>query len=211
MGLIRKPQTRKAASAVWRRCSLLREAQIFWILFSATTHLLEIYNLKAMNKPFSRIASTTVLCLAAVGLSSCIQTSDLDAADSEPPLPAVFAVKLPPLAQKALAKTLSGELVPNESYEEDISGYLQNSSEETRYIMRVLANNKCDLGDGHSILRTGILPNLCRDLDELLKQETPSAEILDHAVWMASKLELHNLITFLVNLGAPSNKYKLGE
>jgi uncharacterized protein (UPF0216 family) len=77
--------------------------------------------------------------------------------------------------------------------------------------MRVLANNKCDLGDGHSILRIAILPNLCRDLDELLKQETPSAEILDHAVWMASKLELHNLITFLVNLGAPANKYKLGE
>ena len=158
-----------------------------------------------------KILATTALCLAAVGLSSCIQTSDLDAADSEPPLPAVFAVKLPPPAQKALAKTLSGELVPNGAYEEDISGYLQNSSEETRYIMRVLANNKCDLGDGHSILRTGILPNLCRDLDELLKLETPSAEILDHAVWMASKLELHNLITFLVNLGAPSNKYKLGE
>lgn len=158
-----------------------------------------------------RILTSTALCLAAMGLSSCIQTSDLDAADSEPPLPAVSAVKLPPLAQKALDKTLSGGLVPNESYEEDISRYLQNSSAETRYIMRVLANNKCDLGDGHSILRTGILPNLCRDLDELLKQETPSAEILDHAVWMASKLELHNLITFLVNLGAPDNKYKLGE
>lgn len=160
---------------------------------------------------FQRILTTTALCLAAMGVSSCIQTSDLDAADSEPPLPAVSAVKLPPLAQKALDKTLSGGLVPNESYEEDISRYLQNSSAETRYIMRVLANNKCDLGDGHSILRTGILPNLCRDLDELLKQETPSAEILGHAVWMASKLELHNLITFLVNLGAPANKYKLGE
>ena len=158
-----------------------------------------------------KILATTALCLAAVGLSSCIQASGLDAADTEPPLPSVSAVKLPPPAQKALAKTLSGELVPNGSYEEDISGDLQNSSEETRYIMRVLANNKCDLGDGHSILRTGILPNLCRDLDELLKQETPSAEILDHAVWMASKLELHNLITFLVNLGAPANKYKLGE
>ena len=164
-----------------------------------------------MNKPFLRIASTTALCLAAVGLNSCIQTSDLDAADSEPPLPSVSAVKLPPLAQKALAKTLSGELVPNESYEEDISGYLQNSSEETRYIMKVLANNKCDLGDGHSILRTGILPNLCRDLDELLKQENPSANTLDHAVWMASKLKLKNLISFLVNMGAPANKYKLGE
>ena len=158
-----------------------------------------------------KILTTTALCLAAVGVSSCIQTSDLDAADTAPPLSAVSAVKLPPLAQKALDKTLSGELVPNGAYAEDISGYLQNSSEETRYIMRVLANNKCDLGDGHSILRIAILPNLCRDLDELLKQETPSAEILDHAVWMASKLELHNLITFLVNLGAPANKYKLGE
>ena len=158
-----------------------------------------------------RILANTALCLAAVGLSSCIQTSDLDAADTAPPISAVSAVKLPPPAQKALAKTLSGELVTNGAYEEDVSGYLQNSSEETRYIMRVLANNKCDLGDGHSILRIAILPNLCRDLDELLKQETPSAEILDHAVWMASKLELHNLITFLVNLGAPANKYKLGE
>ena len=164
-----------------------------------------------MNKPFPRILATSALCLAAVGVNSCIQTSDPDAADSEPPLPAIFAVNLPPLAQKALAKTLSGELVPNESYEEDISGYLQNSSEETRYIMRVLANNKCNLGDGHSILRTGILPNLCRDLDELLKQENPSAKTLDHAVWMASKLKLKNLISFLVNMGAPANKYKLGE
>jgi hypothetical protein len=131
--------------------------------------------------------------------------------EAESPSSALSAVKLLPLAQKALEKTLSGELVPNESYEEDISGYLQNSSAETRYIMRVLTNNKCDLGDGHSILRTGILPGLCRDLNALLKQETPSSELLDHAVWMASKLELHNLITFLVNLGAPSNKYKLGE
>ena len=158
-----------------------------------------------------RILTTTALCLAAMGVNSCIQTSDLVAADTAPPLSAVSAVKLPPLAQKALAKTLSGELVLNESYEEDISGYLQNSSEETRYIMRVLANNKCDLGDGHSILRLYILPDLCRDLDELLKQENPSAKTLDHAVWMASKLKLKNLISFLVNMGAPANKYKLGE
>lgn len=157
---------------------------------------------------FPRILATSAVCLAAAGLSCCFQPSCLEA---ESPGSALSAVKLLPLAQKALEKTLSGELVPNESYEEDISGYLQNSSAETRYIMRVLTNNKCDLGDGHSILRTGILPSLCRDLNALLKQETPSSEILDHAVWMASKLELHNLITFLVNLGAPSNKYKLGE
>ena len=140
-----------------------------------------------------RILATSALCLAARALSCCFQPSCLDA---ESPGCALSAVKLLPLAQKALEKTLSGELVPNESYEEDISGYLQNSSAETRYIMRVLTNNKCDLGDGHSILRTGILPGLCRDLNALLKQETPSSEILDHAVWMASKLELHNLITF---------------
>ena len=151
------------------------------------------------------------LCLAALGLSSCIQTSGLDAADTAPPLPAVSAVKLPPPAQKALDKTLSGGLIPNEPYEEDISRYLQNSSAETRYVMRVLTNNKCDLGDCHSILGIIILPNLCDDLDQIFKQDTPSAQTLEHAVWMASKLELHNLITFLVNMGAPAGKYKPGE
>lgn len=90
--------------------------------------------------------------------------------------------------------------------------YLQRFSAETRYILSFLSNNKCDyLGDGHSILRIGILPDLCEDLDVLLKQEPPAAETLDHAVWMASKLKLHNLISFLVHLGAPANKYEIGE
>lgn len=154
----------------------------------------------------------TALCLAAMGLSSCIQTSGLSTDDTEPPVLTVPAVKLQPSAQQALDKTLSGGLVPNGEYDEDISAYLQRFSAETRYILSILSNNKCDyLGDGHSILRIGILPDLCEDLDVLLKQEPPAAETLDHAVWMASKLKLHNLISFLVHLGAPANKYEIGE
>ncbi len=159
-----------------------------------------------------RILATTALCLAALGVNSCQQMPDLDAADTELPVPPVSAVKLHPSAQKALDKTLSEGLVRDWEFEEDISGYLQHSSTETRYIISVLLNNKCEyLGDGHSILRLYILPDLCRDLDELLNQENPSAKTLDHAVWMASKLKLKNLISFLVNMGAPANKYKLGE
>lgn len=156
--------------------------------------------------------TTTALCLAAVGLISCAQPFCLETDDSETPAPAVAGVKLPLSAQKALDKTLSGGLLPSGEYDEDISAYLQHSSAETRYIMSILTDNTCNaLGDGHCVLRLYILPDLCRDLDALLKQETPSAETLDHAVWMASKLELQNLISFLVNLGAPANKYKLGE
>jgi hypothetical protein len=164
-----------------------------------------------LHKPHQLFA-TTALCLAAVGLSSCVQTSCLEPDDSEKPLPVIAGVKLPLAAQKALDKTLSGGLLPSGDADEDISAYLQRSSAETRYIMSILTDNKCNaLGDGHCVLRLYILPNLCRDLDALLKQEIPSAETLDHAVWMASKLELHNLISFLVDLGAPANKYKLGE
>ena len=164
-----------------------------------------------LHKPHQLFA-TTALCLAAVGQSSCVQPSCLEPDDTEKPLPVIAGVKLPLATQKALDKTLSGGLLPSGDADEDISAYLQRSSAETRYIMSILTDNKCNaLGDGHCVLRLYILPDLCRDLDALLKQEIPSAETLDHAVWMASKLELHNLISFLVNLGAPSNKYKLGE
>ncbi len=122
----------------------------------------------------------------------------------------VTTVRLSPKAQRALDATISKGLLEDEDAEEDIGGYLRNYSPETQYVMRKLTNNKCYLGDGHNILRTGILPDLCGDLDALLQQDEPSAATLEHAVWMATKLELRNVITFLVLMGAPADKYELG-
>lgn len=121
------------------------------------------------------------------------------------------AVKLKPKAQKSLDIVLSKGLLPNEQPNEDIEEFLQNSSMETRYVMRTLTGNRCYLGDEHSILRLGILPNLCQDLDVLLQQDLPSKDTLDHAVWMASKLKLKNMISFLVYMGATADKYKIGD
>ena len=121
------------------------------------------------------------------------------------------AVKLKPRAQKSLDIVLSKGLLPNEQPNEDIEEFLQNSSVETKYVMRTLTGNRCYLGDGHSILRLGILPNLCQDLDALLQQDLPSKDTLDHAVWMASKLKLKNMISFLVHMGATADKYKIGD
>lgn len=124
--------------------------------------------------------------------------------------PETLTAGLTPTAQQALDKVLSEGLQANEEADEDISPFLLQCSDETKYIMRVLTNNECYLGDGHSILRLGILPSLCQDLDELLRQEPPSPQTLDHAVRMATKLELTNLISFLVHMGAPADKYQLG-
>lgn len=121
------------------------------------------------------------------------------------------AVKLKPKAQKSLDIVLSNGLIPNEQPNEDIEEFLQNFSMETRYVMRTLTGNRCYLGDGHSILRLGILPNLCQDLDVLLQQDVPSKDTLDHAVWMASKLKLKNMISFLIYMGAAADKYKIGD
>lgn len=121
--------------------------------------------------------------------------------------------KLKPKAQEALNKVLAKGLVNKYPYypPEDISVYVEEYSMETKYVIYVLTGNKCCIGDYNNILRLYIVPNLCRDLDELFQQDTPSAETLDHAVWMASKLELHNVISFLVNMGAPANKYIVGD
>lgn len=157
----------------------------------------------------------SILCVIAL-LNACVQCpstpsddSDRTNASGENTLPTT----LYPKAQQALDKVLAEGLAEHEvyGYRENIEPYLKSATNETRYIMRILTNNQCDLGDGHSILRIAILPNLCSDLDGLLKQETPSAQTLDHAVWMASKLELKNIISFLIHMGAPANKYKLGD
>ena len=164
------------------------------------------------NKLFS------ILCLITL-LNACVQCPSAPSDDSdrihssgENTLPPT----LHPKAQRALDKVLAEGLAEYEVYGdrghfENIEPFLKGATNETRYIMRILTNNQCDLGDGHSILRIIILPNLCSDLDELLKQETPSAQALDHAVWMASKLHLKNVISFLIHMGAPPNKYKLGD
>jgi hypothetical protein len=110
------------------------------------------------------------------------------------------AIKIPPTAQQALHKVLSEGLQANEEDNEDISPFLQNSSDETQYIMSILTNNRCYLGDRHSALRLGILPSLCKDLDKLLQQEPPLQHTLDHAIWMATELELNNLISFLTEM-----------
>ena len=164
------------------------------------------------NKLFS------ILCLIAL-LNACVQypsapsdDSDRTNASGENTLPPT----LHPKAQRALDKVLAEGLAEYDVYGdrgpfENIEPFLKSATNETQYIMRILTNNQCDLGDGHSILRIIILPTLCSDLDELLKQETPSAQTLDHAVWMASKLHLKNVISFLIHMGAPPNKYKVGD
>lgn len=68
----------------------------------------------------------------------------------------------------------------NTESEEDISVFLVKSSMETKYAMYVLTGNLCVLGDYLSILRRNILPALCRDLDALMQQETPSKK---YASW----------------------------
>lgn len=150
---------------------------------------------------------TTLMCLI---LSGTLTVESGCTHNTPAPMPETSTVKLKPTAQQALHKVLSEGLQANEEANEDISWFLQNSSDETRYIMRTLTNNECYLGDGHSILRRNILPSLCQDLDELLQQEPPSPQTLDRAVWMATKLELTNLISFLVHMGAPADKYQLG-
>lgn len=150
------------------------------------------------------------LIALSVGIQSCHSRTDEMGREKESSRHAT-AVKLKPKAQKALDMVLSKGLFIDEDAHEDIEEFLQNSSMETRYVMRTLTGNRCKLGDGISILRLVILPNLCQDLDVLLRQDSPSEETLDHAVWMASKLELRNLISFLVYMGAPANKYKLGD
>lgn len=165
--------------------------------------------MESVRSMFLLIAGTLVV------LSGCVQESPRSA-----PEPAgsnaeicknVTTARLSPKAQRALDTTISKGLHTDEDAEEDIGGYLRNYSPETQYVMRKLTNNKCSyLGDGHSILRTGILPSLCEDLDALLQQEEPSAATLEHAVWMASKLEVRDVITFLVLMGAPADKYELG-
>lgn len=124
-----------------------------------------------------------------------------DAQPTEPVAPhSNISIKLPPTAEQALHKVLSEGLQTTEEDLEDISPFLQNSSDETQYIMSILTNNRCYLGDRHSILRLGILPSLCKDLDKLLQQEPPSPQTLDHAIWMATELELNNLISFLTEM-----------
>ena len=110
------------------------------------------------------------------------------------------AIKLPPTAQQALHKVLSEGLQATEEDLEDISPFLQSTSDETQYIMSILTNNRCYLGDRHSILRLGILPSLCKYLDKLLQQEPPLQHTLDHSIWMATELELNNLISFLTEM-----------
>ena len=173
--------------------------------------------LKCFNKSnISRnIKLFSILCLIAL-LNACVQCPSAPSDDSDRTNASgenILPPTLHPRAQRALDKVLAEGLVEYEEYRyrENIEPYLKSATNETRYIMRILTNNQCELGDGHDILRIIILPNLCSDLDELLKQETPSAQTLDHAVWMASKLELKNVISFLVHMGAPANKYKLGE
>lgn len=160
----------------------------------------------------------SILCLIAL-LNACVQCPSTPSDDSDR-INASGENTLPPMlypkAQQALDKVLAEGLAEYDVYGdrgpfENIEPFLKNATNETRYIMRILTNNQCDLGDGHNILRIIILPNLCSDLDELLKQETPSAQTLNHAVWMASKLELKNVISFLIHMGAPANKYKLGD
>ena len=109
-------------------------------------------------------------------------------------------IKLPPTAQQALDKVLSEGLQTTEEDLEDISPFLQSTSDETQYIMSILTNNRCYLGDRHSILRLGILPSLCIGLEKLLQQDPPLQHTLDHAIWMATELELNNLISFLTEM-----------
>ena len=143
-----------------------------------------------------------------VTLSGCMQSSCPCVPSMDPSLYASHA-KLKPKAQEALNKVLAKGLVNKYSYPpDDISVYVEEYSMETKYVIYVLTGNKCCVGDSNNILGLYIVPNLCRDLDDLFQQDTPSAETLDHAVWMASMLKLHNVISFLVNMGAPANKYK---
>lgn len=116
------------------------------------------------------------------------------------------AVKLKPDVQKALDMVLSKGLLIDEYATEDIEDYLQKYSLETRYVIYRLTGNMCYLGDGNSILRRNVMPNLCQDLDKLLQQDSPSEDTLEHAIWMASKLGLKNVISFLVYMGAPADK-----
>lgn len=160
-----------------------------------------------MKKPQHIALLSLMIAVILTVVSGCTHEEQ----PSEPVTPhSNISIKLTPTAQQALDKVLAEGLQANEEANEDISWFLQNSSDETRYIMRTLTNNECYLGDGHSILRLGILPSLCQDLDELLQQEPPSPQTLDHAVWMATKLELKNMISFLVHMGAPADKYKFG-
>lgn len=160
-----------------------------------------------MKKPLH----ITQLSLMIAGMLTVVSGCTHEAQPAVPVAPrSNTSIKLTPTAQQALDKVLSEGMQTNEEDLEDISPFLQSASDETKYIMCILTNNRCYLGDRHSILRRNILPSLCRDLDELLQQEPPSPQTLDHAVWMATKLELTNLISFLVHMGAPADKYQLG-
>ena len=171
----------------------------------------EHVRVKAMKKTIAGMVFLIAGVLTA--LSGCAQTSCpccVEAPSIDPKLYASLA-KLKPKAQEALNKVLAKGLVHEYDYEpDDVSPYVEKSSMETKYIMYVLTDNKCCLGDSVNILRLIVMPNLCSDLDEVLKDDNPSAEALDHAVWMASKLMLKNVVSFLVYMGAPANKYELG-
>lgn len=163
--------------------------------------------IKYSRKNFIILGAIIALSIGIQSCHSCMDETEIKKESSQ----YAAAIKLKPKAREALGMVLSKGLLTDEYANEDIKAFLQNSSMETRYVMRTLTGNRCYLGDGHSILRLIILPNLCQDLDVILRQDSPSEETLDHAVWMASKLELRNLISFLVYMGAPANKYKLGD
>lgn len=142
-----------------------------------------------------------LLSLMIAGMLTVVSGCTHEAQPSESVAPhSNISIKLPPTAQQALDKVLSEGLQTNEEDLEDISPFLQNSSDVTQYIMSTLTNNKCYLGDRHSILRLGILPSLCIGLDKLLQQEPPLQHTLNHAIWMATELELNNLISFLTEM-----------
>ena len=147
-------------------------------------------------------------------LSGCTQTSPplVEAEEPQMDLSQYAAqAKLKPKAQEALDKVLAKGLVEDRFAfcAEDISPFLEDASMETKYVLYALTENKVNLDDCVSILRLYVMPGLCYDLDELLHQDPPREETLDHAVWMATKLELLNLMTFLVYMGAPADKYEL--
>lgn len=151
-------------------------------------------------------------------LSGCAQTSCPCCGPHEDPRQYASKAKLRPNAQKAYDKVLSEGLVGS-SYLTDSwkggSGYIQaffeDSTIETKYVMYMLTGFDIELGDGNNILAMNVLPALCSDLDAILRTDTPSPEDLDHAIWMASILELRNVVSFLEYMGAPAGKYKIGE
>ena len=150
-----------------------------------------------MKKPQHIALLSLMIAVILTVVSGCTHEEQ----PSEPVTPhSNISIKLTPTAQQALDKVLSEGLQTTEEDIEDISPFLQNTSDETQYIMSTLTNNKCYLGDRHSILRLGILPSLCKDLDKLLQQEPPLQHTLNHALRMATELELNNLISFLTEM-----------